>query len=98
MSRLTSRRLFSRAPRTLMAPQSGAGTLANGLLDQGGDLLLVRGGELGQRVGSGPHAALVEARLLVEAERGVARLELVRGLEEAHDLAVALVGRHSVPG
>lgn len=34
----------------------------------------------------------------LEAECRVARVELTRGLEEAEDLAVLGVGRHSVPG
>src|SRR5690606_30034637 len=47
-----------------------------------------------QREGGGPHGAVVEAGLVAEAERGVARLELVRALEEDDDLAVSGVGGH----
>src|SRR3989304_6229333 len=45
-----------------------------------------------------PHGAFVEVRLVAEAERRVPRLELVRALEEADDLAVLGVRGHPVPG
>src|SRR6266511_446246 len=59
---------------------------------------IVGGGQLLQREGGRPHGALVEVRLFLEAERRVPRLELVRALEEADDLAVLGVRGHPVPG
>src|SRR5881409_2379193 len=56
------------------------------------------GGQLLQREGDRPHGAFVEVRLVAEAERRVPRLELVRALEEADDIAVLGVRGHSVPG
>src|SRR5436853_2778910 len=56
------------------------------------------GGQLLQREGDRPHGAFVEVRLVAEAERGVPRLELVRALEEADDIAVLGVRGHPVPG
>ena len=53
--------------------------------------------ELGDGEDGRPHGAVVEGRLL-EAELRVAGLELRRRLEVAHDLAVARVGGHAVPG
>src|SRR5206468_9155337 len=44
-----------------------------------------------------PHSAFVEVRLVAEAERRVPRLELLRGLEEADDLAVLGIRGHAVP-
>src|SRR5260370_41788587 len=59
---------------------------------------LVGGGQLRQSVGVRPHVAFVELRLVAESERGVPRLELLRGLEEADDLALFGVRGHAVPG
>src|SRR6266576_2620952 len=56
------------------------------------------GGQLLQREGDRPHGAFVEVRLVAEAERRVPRLELVRTLEEADDIAVLGVRGHAVPG
>src|SRR5437773_4371555 len=55
------------------------------------------GGQLLQREGDRPHGAFVEVRLVAEAERRVPRLELVRALEEADDIAVLRVRGHPVP-
>src|SRR5690606_25643170 len=67
------------------------------LLHERGDALLDFGRELRQRVRRGPHRAVVEVGLVLEPQRGIARLELLRALEEAHDLAVLGVGGHAVP-
>src|SRR4051794_37997264 len=56
---------------------------AHGLLDERGDPPLRLGGQLLQRELGRPHGAVVEVRLVAEAERRVAHLELRRGLEEA---------------
>src|SRR5918992_4936450 len=109
MSMLMSRRLFSRAPRTSIAPQSAlplpfvmqsaSSTSAHGFLHERGDPCLVSGGQLGQREGGRPHVAVVEVRGLLEAKGRIARLELIRGREEADDLAVFVrVRGHPVPG
>src|SRR6266545_3837851 len=45
-----------------------------------------------------PYGAFVEVRLVAEAERRVPRLELLRALEEADDIAVLGVRGHPVPG
>src|SRR5439155_2155977 len=66
-------------------------------LHQRGDLCLFGGGQLLQREGGRPHGAFVEVRLVHEAERRVPRLELLRALEEADDLAVLGIRGHSVP-
>src|SRR5262249_18445153 len=48
--------------------------------------------------GGRPHGALVEARLVAEPERRIPRLELLRALEEADDLAILGIGGHPIPG
>src|SRR5687768_13770107 len=68
-------------------------------LHERADLCLFCGGQLLQREGGRPHGAFVEVRDVVEAERRVPRLELVRSLEEADDLAILVsICRHPVPG
>src|SRR5829696_2008534 len=66
------------------------------------DPCLCGGGQLLQRLQrkrGRPHGALVEVRLVAEAERCVPRVELLGALEEAHHLAVLVgVGGHPVPG
>ena len=42
--------------------------------------------------------AFIEVRLVAEAERRVPRLELLRALEEADDIAVLGISGHPVPG
>src|SRR5215208_978061 len=69
---------------------SGAGS-AHRSLHERADLRLFGGSQLLQREGGRPHGAFVEVRLVAEAERRVPRVELLRALEEAGDLAV-LVG------
>jgi hypothetical protein len=61
------------------------------------DPYLFSGSQLLQREGNRPQGAFVEVRAVVEAEGRVPRLELVRGLEEANDLAVPGIRRHPVP-
>src|SRR6476469_2165338 len=62
------------------------------------DPFLVGGSQLRQRKGGRPHGAFVEIRRVAEAERRVPRVELLRALEEADDLAVLGVRGHPVPG
>jgi len=62
------------------------------------DPCLLGGGQLLQREGGRPHVAFVEVRLVAEAERRVPRLELLRALEEADDIAVLGIRGHPVPG
>src|SRR5215204_5522534 len=70
---------------------------AHRLLYERGDSRLVGRGQLCQREGGRPHRAFVEVRLVAEAERRVSRLELLRALEEADDLAVLGIRGHPVP-
>src|SRR5881628_2428763 len=70
---------------------------AHRFLHERADPCLFGGGQLLQREGDRPQAAFVEVRLVAEAERRVPRLELLRGLEVADDLAVLRIGGHSVP-
>ncbi len=70
---------------------------AHRFLHERADPCLVGGGQLFQREGDRPQGAFVEVRAVVEAERRVPRLELVRGLEEADDLAVLGICGHPVP-
>src|SRR5262245_35544773 len=81
----------------LIPRRSTATPSARRLLDERGDLPLVGGGQLRQRVGGRPHRALVEVRGLLEPERRVPRVELPGGLEEADDLPLPGVGGHPVP-
>src|SRR5207247_4818045 len=48
--------------------------------------------------GDRPEGAFVEVRLVAEAEGRVPRVELLRALEEADDLAVRGIRGHPVPG
>src|SRR5215471_9166324 len=71
---------------------------ADRLFHERGDPCLGGGGQLRQREGDRPQGAVVEVRRVVEAERRIPGLELLRGLEEADDLAVLGVGGHPIPG
>src|SRR5258706_5585931 len=72
---------------------------AHRFLHERADPLLFGGSQLLQREGVRPHGAFVEVRRVAEAERRVPRVELLRGLEEADDLAVLISIRgHPVPG
>src|SRR5260370_9478409 len=66
-------------------------------LHESADSCLVGGSQLLQREGGRPHASFVEVRLVHEAERRVPRVELLRALEEADDLAVLGKRGHPVP-
>src|SRR5256884_3366437 len=70
---------------------------AHRFLHERADLCFGGGGQLLQGEGDRPHGAFVEVRLVAEAERGVPRLELLRGLEEADDLAILGIRGHAVP-
>src|SRR4030066_169570 len=71
---------------------------ADGFLDERADQLLSGGSQLLQREGGGPQGAIVEVGRVVEAEGGVARIELGGALEEADDLTIPGIGGHAVPG
>src|SRR5947209_7954065 len=75
-----------------------ASSSAHRFLHERADPCFGGGGQLLQGEGDRPHGAFVEVRLVAEAERRVPRLELVRALEEADDLAVLGVRGHPVPG
>src|ERR1700674_2225881 len=70
---------------------------AHCFLHERADPCLVGGGQLLQREGGRPHVAFVKGRLVAEAERCVPRLELLRALEEADDVAVLGIRGHPVP-
>src|SRR2546422_9106644 len=74
--------------------------LARRFLHESGDPCLFGGSQPLQCEGGRPHVAFVEVCLVAEAERRVPRLELLRCLEEANNLAVLAfpgIGGHSVP-
>src|SRR5437870_8037082 len=77
--------------------RGSARSSAHRFLHERAELLLLGGRQLLQRERDRPQGALVEFRRVAEAERRVPRLELVRALEEADDLAVLRVGGHAVP-
>src|SRR6267143_5131721 len=82
--------------RKIQLKESG-GKSAHCFLHERADPCLVGGGQLLQREGGRPHVTLVKGRLVAEAERCVPRLELLRVLEEADDVAVLGIRRHPVP-
>jgi len=68
-------------------------------LHEGADPCLFGGGQLLQREGNRPHGLFIEIRRVIEAEPRVSRLELLRSLEEADDLAVLIgIRGHPMPG
>src|SRR2546429_5123786 len=71
---------------------------AHRFLHERADPCLFGGRQLLQSEDDRPHGAFVEVRGVAEAERRVPRLELLRGLEEADDLAVLGIRGHPVPG
>lgn len=75
----------------------GSQSSAHRLLHERDDPCLFGGSQLLQREGDRPHGAVVEVRLVLEAERRVPRFELLRALEEADDLAVLGIRGHPVP-
>src|SRR5437870_9852510 len=70
---------------------------AHRLFHERADPCLFGGSQLLQREGDRPQAAFVEIRRVAEAERRVPRLELLRALEKADDLAVLGIRGHPVP-
>src|SRR2546426_3057149 len=86
----------------LVSPRAGARywaqSSAHRFLHERAHPCLVGSGQLRQSEGDRPHSAFVEVRRVVEAERRVPRLELLRRLEEADDLAVLGVRGHPIPG
>src|ERR1700732_921641 len=82
---------------SLSIRSSRAQSSARRFLHKRADPFLVGGGQLSQREGDRPHGAFVEVRRVVETERRVARLELLRRLEKADGLAVLGVRGHAVP-
>src|SRR4029453_2637800 len=85
------------APRRRPCPWGCGLSSAHRLLHEGGDLLLVGGGQLRQRERGRPHGAVVEVRRVLEAERRVPLAVLRRAVEEADDLALLGVRGHPVP-
>src|SRR6202171_5031953 len=73
-----------------------AQTSAHRFLHERADPCLFGGGQLSEREGARPHGAFVEVRRVAEAERRVPRVELLRALEEADDLAVPGIRGHPV--
>ena len=76
--------------RLVQSGQRRRQCLGDGFLHERLDLRRLGRTEFPQCEGSGPHGAIVEHGYIVEAERGVAGLELVGALEEADDLFVAV--------
>src|SRR5262249_30681881 len=70
---------------------------AHRFLHERADPYLFGGSQLLQREGDRPLGAFVEVRRVAEAERRVPRVELLRALEEADDLAVLGIRGHPVP-
>src|SRR3990172_1063883 len=71
---------------------------AHRFLHERADPLLFGGSQLLQRVGGWPQGAFVKVSRVAEAERRVPRVELLRALEEADDLAVLGIRGHPIPG
>src|ERR1700733_15881099 len=67
-------------------------------LDECCEPLLGVSTQLIQRILGRPHGAVIEGRLVAEAERRVPHLELLAGLEVADDVAVLGISGHAVPG
>src|SRR5215211_3413807 len=98
MSTARHRLVVAAAVAGALSRISEAESSAHGLLDERADLFLFGGGQFLKREGGRPHVALVEVRPVAEAQRRVPRLELLRALEEADDLAVLGIRGHPVPG
>src|ERR1700716_3870607 len=84
-------------PTRAVAARCRAQSSARRFLHERADPCLVLGGQLCQSEGVGPHSPFVEVRLVAEAEGRVPGLELLRGLEEAHDVTVLGIRGHPVP-
>src|SRR2546423_5511981 len=80
-----------------MAKASATASSAHRLFHKRGDLGLFAGRQLAERVLNRPHGAVVDFRLVAEAERLVSDFELPRVLEVTDHIAVLGVGGHSVP-
>src|SRR4051794_30371997 len=87
-----------RSPASKSQLTVASSLLSYRLLHQSADPFLFGGGQLRQCVGDRPHVTFVELRTLVEAERRVPVVELLRALEEADDLAILGIGGHPIPG
>ena len=72
MSRLTLRRLFSRAPRTSIAPQSPASAQPPAFLTSSAIRFSTAGVSFATANATGQHVAVVERGVRLEAERRVA--------------------------
>src|SRR5438552_8641067 len=80
-----------------MAKASATAPSAHRLFHKRGDLGLFAGSQLAERVLNRPHGAIVDFRLVAEAERLVSDFELPCVLEVTDHIAVLGVGGHSVP-
>src|SRR5256886_14010984 len=80
-----------------MAKASATAPSAHRLFHKRGDLGLFAGSQLAERVLNRPHGAVVDFRLVAEAERLVSDFELPCVLEVTDHIAVLGVGGHSVP-
>src|SRR3979411_2414855 len=86
------------AERPLSAASIPLETSAHRSFHKRSDLCLFGGGQLRERVLTRPHAAVVEVRLVAEAEVVISGIELPCVLEEADDIAILGVRGHSIPG
>src|SRR5439155_4480637 len=80
-----------------MAKASATAPSAHRLFHKRGDLGLFAGSQLAERVLNRPHGAVVDFRLVAEAERLVSDFELPCVLEVTDHVAILGVGGHSVP-
>src|SRR5512145_3493903 len=71
---------------------------AHRFFNERADPCLFGGSQLLQCEGGRPQGAFVEVRRVVEAECRIPRVELLRGLKEADNLAVLGIRRHPIPG
>ncbi len=77
---------YRRREAQRVGQQARRAILAHRFLNERADHFLFGSGPFLEREGLGPHDALVGVRRVVEAERRVPRVELLRALEEADDL------------
>src|SRR5437588_10241455 len=80
-----------------MAKARATAPSAHRLFHKRGDLGLFAGSQLAERVLNRPHGAVVDFRLVAEAERLVSDFELPCVLEVTDHIVVLGVGGHSVP-
>src|SRR5437016_2298520 len=93
----SSRTTSPRPANGAMAKASATAPSAHRLFHKRGDLGLFAGSQLAERVLNRPHGAVVDFRLVAEAERLVSDFELPCVLEVTDHIAVLGVGGHSVP-